>query len=128
MNPLPSKSPATRMVSFVAAIGLATSAAVFVAGGTHAGLSSLAGAALALVNFLLLRTIVQKVVSGDMHQKLPVIGLLFLKMGAVMGLVSLVIIREWVAPIPFTVGLSTLVVGLIANSLFMQREDRQSEY
>jgi hypothetical protein len=57
-----------------------------------------------------------------------VIGLLFLKMGAVMGLVFLVIIRGWVTLIPFTIGLSTLSVGLIANSLLWQREDRQSEY
>jgi len=117
-----------RMTSFVAALGLATSCAVFIAGGVHAGLSTAAGAALALANFVLLRTIVQRIVTGDMHRKLPVIGLLFLKMGAVMGLVFLVIIREWVAPIPFTIGLSTLAVGLIANSLFMHREDRQSEY
>jgi hypothetical protein len=128
MNPLQSKSVATRMVLFVAGLGLVTSLAVFAAGGSHAGLSAAAGAALALANFVLLRTIVQRIVTGDMHRKLPVIGLLFLKMGAVMGLVFLVIIRGWVTLIPFTIGLSTLSVGLIANSLLTQREDRQSEY
>jgi hypothetical protein len=116
------------MVLFVAGLGLVTSLAVFAAGGSHAGLSAAAGAALALANFVLLRTIVQRIVTGDMHRKLPVIGLLFLKMGAVMGLVFLVIIRGWVTLIPFTIGLSTLSVGLIANSLLWQREDRQSEY
>lgn len=116
------------MTVFVAFLGLATSLAELALGGVHAGVSSAAGAALALSNFLLLRTIVQKIVSGDMHRKLPVIALLFFKMGAVMALVSVMILREWVAPIPFTIGLSSLAVGLIANSLLMQRDDRrQSE-
>jgi hypothetical protein len=116
------------MTVFVALLGLAISLAEFVVGGAHAGVSSAAGAALALANFLLLRTIVQKIVTGDMHRKLPVVALLFFKMGAVMALVSLMILREWVAPIPFTIGLSSLAVGLIANSLLTQREGRQSEY
>ncbi len=130
MNPLESKSAAVRMIAFVAFLGLATSLAVLAAGGVHAGVSSAAGAALALANFLLLRTIVQKIVTGDMHRKLPVIALLFFKMGAMMALVSVMILREWVAPIPFTIGLSSLAVGLIANSLLPQRgrETRQSEY
>jgi hypothetical protein len=117
-----------RMTLFVAALGLATAVAAYFVGGTRAAVSTAAGAALALANFLLLRTIVQKIVLGDMHRKAAVIGLLFLKMAGVMGLVSLVIIREWVEPIPFTIGLSSLVVGLIANSLVTQREGRQSEY
>jgi ATP synthase I chain len=130
MNLLQTKSAAVRMTVFVAFLGLATSLAVMAAGGVHAGLSSAAGAALALANFLLLRTIVQKIVTGDMHRKLPVVALLFFKMGAVMALVSVMILREWVAPIPFTIGLSSLAVGLIANSLLPQRErdTRQSEY
>ena len=127
MTPLPTKPAAIRMTAFVAALGLATSLVALALEGPRAGMSTGAGAALALVNFLLLRTIVQKIVLGDMHRKLPVIGLLFLKMGGVMVLVYLAIIREWVEPIAFTIGLSSLVVGLIANSLLPQRESRQSE-
>jgi hypothetical protein len=63
-----------------------------------------------------------------MHQKGPVVGLLFLKMGGLMGMVYLVIARHWVRPIPFMVGLLTLVVGLIANMLLAPRESRQNEY
>ena len=116
------------MTAFVAVLGLAASLGAVAVAGSRAGVSTAAGAALALANFLLLRTIVQKIVLGDMHRKLPVIGLLFLKMGGVMVLVYLAIIRGWVEPIPFTIGLSSLVVGLIANSLLTQRESRQSEY
>jgi lipid-A-disaccharide synthase-like uncharacterized protein len=115
------------MALFVAALGLATSLAVMLAGGMNAGLSTLAGAALALANFVLLRTIVQKIVTRDMHQKLPVIALLFVKMGVLMGLICLVIIRGWVEPIPFTIGISCLAIGLIVSSLLTQHEG-QSEY
>jgi hypothetical protein len=125
---LPSKSAAMRMTVWVAGFGAATSLAALALAGVHAGLSVATGAALALANFMLLRVIVQKIVVGDMQQKGPVVGLLFLKMGGLMGLVYVVIARHWVAPIPFMVGLSTLVAGLIANMLLAPRESRQNEY
>jgi hypothetical protein len=40
----------------------------------------------------------------------------------------LVISRHWVQPIPFTVGISSLVVGLIASSALSSRDSRQNEY
>jgi hypothetical protein len=124
----PSKQAAIRMTVFVAALGLLTSIGAFLLSGGHAAVSTATGAALALANFLLLRIIVQKIVVGDMHRKGPVIALLFLKMGGVMALVYLVISRHWVQPIPFTVGISSLVVGLIASSALSSRDSRQNEY
>jgi len=124
----PSKQAAIRMTVFVAAFGLVTTVGAFLVGGSHTGVSTAAGAALALANFLLLRTIVQKIVLGDMHRKAPVIFLLFLKMGGVMGLVAVMILRQWVEPIAFTVGLSSLVVALIVNSFTSTRDSRQNEY
>ena len=117
-----------RMTVFVAGLGLATTLAAFQLAGSHAAVSAACGAALALANFLLLRTIVQRIVVGDMHRKAPVLFLLFLKMGGVMALVYLVISRHWVEPIAFTVGLSSLVVALIAHSLLAPREKSQNEY
>jgi hypothetical protein len=122
------KAAATRMTVFVAVLGLLTSLTALGLAGSHAGLSTAVGAALALANFLLLRTIVVRIVDGAMDRKGPVIGLLFLKMGALMALVYLVLAREWVEPVPFTVGLSSLVVGLLASSLFGLGEGRQNEY
>jgi hypothetical protein len=116
------------MIVFVAVLGLVTSLAALILAGSHAGLSAATGAALALANFMLLRTIVARIVDGDMRHKGSVAALLFLKMGVLMGLVYLVIAREWVEPIAFTVGLSSLVVGLISSSLFGLREGRQNEY
>jgi len=124
----PSKQAAIRMTVIVAAFGLATTIAAFLVGGSHTGVSTAAGAALALANFMLLRTIVQKIVVGDMHRKAPVIFLLFFKMGGVMALVAVLILRKWVEPIPFTLGLTSLVVALIANSFLTTRDNRQNEY
>lgn len=125
---LPSKSAAVRMTVWVAGFGAATSLGVLAFAGARAGLSAGVGAALALANFMLLRIIVQKIVVGDMQHRGPVVGLLFFKMGALMGLVYLVIARHWVDPIPFTVGLSSLVAGLIATMLLAPSESRQNEY
>jgi ATP synthase I chain len=120
------KASATRMIVFVALLGLTTSVAALLLVGSQAALSVGVGATLALANFVLLRTIVAKVVDGALHRKGPVIGLLFLKMGGLMGLVYLVIARHWVEPIAFTVGLSSLVVGLIASSFVGMRDGRDS--
>lgn len=121
------KASATRMLVFVAVLGLVTSLAALWLVGSQAALSVGVGAALALANFLLLRTIVVRIVDGAMHRKGPVIGLLFLKMGGLMGLVYLVIARHWVEPVAFTVGLSSLVVGLIASSFVGLRDGRENE-
>lgn len=121
------KASATRMIVFVAVLGLSASVAALWLVGRQAALSVGVGAALALANFLLLRTIVVRIVDGAMHRKGPVIGLLFLKMGGLMGLVYLVIARHWVEPVAFTVGLSSLVVGLIASSFVGLRDSRENE-
>ena len=124
---LPSKSAAVRMTVWVAGFGAATSLAVLAFAGARAGMSAAVGAALALANFVLLRIIVQKIVLGDMQHRGPVVALLFFKMGALMALVYLVIARHWVEPIPFTVGLSSLVAGLISTMLLAPRASRQNE-
>jgi hypothetical protein len=77
------------------------------------------GSALALVNLVVLRSIVLRVVAGDIHTKTPLLALIFIKMGVLMFLVYLFISKQWVEPIAFTIGLSSLVVGLISGSLFL---------
>jgi hypothetical protein len=121
------KASATRMTVFVAVLGALTSAVALLLVGREAAQSVGLGAALALVNFLLLRSIVVRVVDGAMYRKGPMIGLLFLKMGGVMGLVYLVIARGWAEPIAFSVGLSSLVVGLIGSSFVGLRDGRENE-
>jgi len=122
------KSDADRLTLFVAAFGLAISLGGLILAGRHAALSAAAGSALALVNLLVLRTLVLRLVDGDVHLKLPFLALVFVKMGAIMALVYWAIAHGWVEPIAFTVGLSSLVIGLITGSLVLTRSGSRSEY
>jgi hypothetical protein len=116
-----------RLTLSVAAFGAVISLGSFWVGGSQAGLSTAAGSVLALLNLVVLRTIVLKVIEGDIHNKLPLLALIFIKMGVFMGLVYSAIAHHWVEPIAFTIGLSSLVVGLIAGSLAVPRPSVRSE-
>jgi hypothetical protein len=116
-----------RLTLSVAAFGAVISLGSFALGGSQAGLSTAAGSVLALLNLVVLRTIVLKVIEGDIHNKLPLLALIFIKMGVFMGLVYSAIAHHWVEPIAFTIGLSSLVVGLIAGSLAVPRPSVRSE-
>lgn len=112
------------LVLSVVAFGTAISLACLTVGGTFAGWSSAVGSVLALVNLVVLRTIVLRVVSGDIHTKLPLLSLVFVKMGIFMFLVFWLITKHWVEPVTFMLGLSSLAVGLITGSLFVARARR----
>lgn len=109
------------LVLSVALFGVAISLASLSFGGTFSAFSSAIGAVLALVNLVVLRSIVLRVVSGDIHTKMPLVALIFLKMGSFMFLVFWFISKQWVAVVPFTLGLSSLAIGLITGSLFAAR-------
>jgi ATP synthase I chain len=121
------KPAADRLTLSVAAFGAVISLGSLVIGGSQAGVSTAAGSVLALLNLVVLRTIVLKVIEGDIHNKLPLLALIFIKMGVFMGLVYSAIAHHWVEPIAFTIGLSSLVVGLIAGSLAVPRPSVRSE-
>lgn len=110
----------------VAAFGAAITLACLGFGGSFSALSSAVGSVLALVNLVILRSVVLRVVSGDIHTKLPFIALIFVKMGAFMLLVFWLITRHWVEPIALTLGLSSLAVGLIAGSVFTRPRGSES--
>lgn len=111
----------------VAAFGGAISLVCLGLGGTFSGFSSAVGSVLALVNLVVLRSIVLRVVSGDIHTKLPLVALIFFKMGAFMLLVFWLITRHWVAPVPLTLGLSSLAIGLIVGSVFSRARSARSQ-
>jgi hypothetical protein len=110
----------------VAGFGAAISLACLGFGGTFSGFSCAVGAVLALVNLLVLRSIVLRVVSGDIHTKLPLVALVFVKMGGVMFLVFWLITKHWVEPVALTLGLSSLAIGLITGSVFARRPGQSS--
>jgi hypothetical protein len=80
---------------------------------------------LALVNLVVLRSIVLRVVSGDIHTKLPLVGLIFVKMFGFMFVVFWLITKHWVEPVALTLGLSSLAVGMIAGSVFVRARPAQ---
>lgn len=121
------KAVADRMTAFVAAFGLAaTIGSLALYGAVTAG-STGVGAVVALANFLILRFIVVRVVEGDTHRKGPFLFAIFLKMGALMGLIYWVIAKHWVEPVPFVLGLSALAAGLLACSFFALRPEDASD-
>ena len=127
MTPM-TKAAADRLILFVAAFGAAISVSSLAVAGVFAGLSAAAGSTLALMNLVVLRSLVSRLMAGDIHTKMPFVALIMLKMGVFMALVFVFISRHWVDPIPFTLGLSSLAVGLIAGSYAVARSAARNEY
>ena len=80
-------------------------------------LGVLLGALLAAGNFLAIERISARVVRGSVRTQSLLMGLLVVKMSAVMVLVYLVIRTFGVNAIGFVIGLSTMVLGLMAEGL-----------
>jgi len=111
-----SRSSSHRLTWFVLALGLAATAAIFVRMGAKAGLSSGLGVALALANWYLLRVIVGRVTSGAVRGYGRFVFLLMVKMGALLGVIFVLLRSGLVQPLPFTVGISSLAIGVLLGS------------
>lgn len=108
---------AHRLSAYVIALGvLFTLVAVFIAD-AHSAWSTGVGAAVAVANWYLLKWIVTRVIDGGTTSKGGFIALLFLKMGGLMGGVYALLATHTVSPLPFTLGMSALVGGLLIGSL-----------
>jgi hypothetical protein len=112
-----SRSAVERVTWFILGLGAAATIAAYAMGGRHAAASAAAGAAVAVANWLLLRFIVSRVVSGTVKNQAAFSFVLVAKMGALMGIIFVVLRSGLVQSIPFTVGVSTLVVGSLVGSL-----------
>jgi len=122
------KRTAERMQVLVVGFGVASTLGVYGVSGLDACRSTAIGAVLALINWLLLRFLVGLVVSSSMRSKPLLAFMVLLKMGALMGLIAYCVASDWVQPIPFVVGLSSLVVGLLLGSvLYIARTAAGSE-
>ena len=108
---------ADRMTYFVMALGVVAVGAVYALMGAEAALSTAVGVGVGLVNWLIQKFIVGRLLSGGQKSQLGAAALLFLKMGLLMGGLFVLLRSGFVQLIPFTVGISTLVVGVIAGGL-----------
>ena len=107
---------ASRLTWFIVGLGLAATGYAYALHGAAAGRSVAAGAGVAVGNWFLLRFILVRVVSGSMRSKAMFSGLVMVKMAALMGLVFVLLNTHWVQPLPFTIGVSSLIVGSLLGS------------
>jgi hypothetical protein len=108
---------ADRMTYYVVALGLIAVGSVYALMGSEAAISAAIGVAVGLLNWFIQKFIVGRMLSGGQKSQLGAAALLFLKMGLLMGGLFVLLRSGFVQLIPFTVGISTLVVGVIAGGL-----------
>ena len=121
------KQTAERMSAFIIGLGVILAAATYLVSGPVAGRSAAIGAGLAVVNWYLLRFLVIRITRGSARAKAGMTALVMLKMGALMGLISLMVAAGWVQPIAFIVGMSALVGGLLFGSFLYIARSSGSE-
>lgn len=113
-----SKTVSDRFSYYVMALGLVVVLAVYGAMGLPAARSAAVGVCVGLANWYVLRFIVGRMLSGGQKSQLGAAALLFLKMGALIAGLFFLLRSGAVELIPFTIGVSTLVVGVLAAGLY----------
>ena len=113
------KIAADRMTYYVVGLGLIAVVAVYGVMGARAAQSTAIGVGVGLLNWFIQKFIVGRLLlsSGSQKSQLGAAALLFLKMGLLMGGLFVLLRSGLVQLIPFTVGISTLVLGVIAGGL-----------
>jgi hypothetical protein len=113
------KTVADRLSYYVMALGLITVLAIYGALGLDAAKSCVVGVLVGLANWYLLRFIVGRLLltTGSPRSQLGAAALLFFKMALLMAGLFLLLRSGLVQLIPFTVGVSTLVVGVLVGGL-----------
>ena len=111
------KAAAERLTWFIAALGAVVSVVVTATQGAWAGASAAAGVAIALANWYVLKLIVDRLLGGSIRRQAGLAIILIAKMGAFMAAVYLLLMGGYVQPIPFTLGVSTLMAGPLLGSL-----------
>src|SRR5262245_52822695 len=102
-----SRSAVERVTWFILGLGAAVTIAAYGLAGREAAVSTAAGSAVAVANWSLLRFIVARVVSGTVKNQAAFGFVLVAKMGALMGLIFVLLHSGLVQSIPFVVGVST---------------------
>lgn len=101
-----------RMARYAAPLGLGATALFGYLGGGRAALSAFLGALFFALNFWALAHLVTKILVSSSGRG-GAVALLMLKLGALFGVMGLLLHRGWVSPLPFTAGLSTVVLSMV---------------
>jgi hypothetical protein len=111
------KQTSARLLGFIAGLGAVAIAIVYSRMGLSAAKSAAVGVGLALVNWVVLRFIVGRVLGGSVRTQARFALLLVVKMAALMAAVLVLIQSGLVEPVAMTIGLSSLAGGAILGSL-----------
>lgn len=112
----------------VAMVGLGAIFAVvtYIVVGTFSGFSAAFGTSIAVLNLYIFGWIADRVVCGSVRKRTGLMFLLIAKMAALMAFIYYIISRHWVEPIGFMIGISALVIGMIAGSIHYLYRGEQS--
>lgn len=115
-----SRTDGDRLSWYILGLGAALVCAVFAlwegAGSIAATVSATVGVAVALANWHLLRYIIGRLFDGNVRRQAAFTLVLFVKLGGLVALVFLVLQSGIVMPIPFTVGVSSMALGVLLGS------------
>jgi hypothetical protein len=106
-----------RVLPVVLVAGAVATSATLVLGGRAMGVAAAVGATLAAANWLAIRWIVSRVLSGDARTRAALLSLLGAKMGLLGAVVYLCLGPLGLDPAGLGAGLSALVAGIVLGGL-----------
>lgn len=105
-----------RITAYVAAASVVLTLAAFVIGGVTAAIGAAVGGALAIVNWFAMRFVGRRLIVANDKGRMVWGGLLGLKMLVLMIVAWGVLATGVVDPIGFSLGLGSLVLGILAGA------------
>jgi hypothetical protein len=94
-------------------------------GGLSMGIAAELGGALAVANWIAMRWVAHRILVANDKGRLVYATLLALKMGALLAITWVILSTGWVDPTGFTIGLSGLVLGVLAGAFHMAAAGEQ---
>ena len=108
-----------RMTWYVAGAAALLAGLTFVFAGPWRGLGAAVGGAVAVANWLAMRWVGERLLRANDRGRMIWGTLLAVKMGATLGLIWLILATGWVDPMGFAVGMSGLVLGVLAGTFHL---------
>lgn len=124
---MPDRRTLQRITLYVVGASVALSAVMFAVGGVAMGTSALAGAAVAVANWLAMRWVGQRLLIANDKGRAVWGTLLAMKMAALLAIVWVILSTGLVDPTGFTVGLSGLVLGVLLGAFHSAASVRTNE-
>lgn len=113
---MPDRHTLQRITLYVVGASVLLAALAFVAGGVAMGFGAVVGGTLAVLNWLAMRWVGQRLLIANDKGRLVWGTLLALKMALLLAITWMILSTGLVDPIGFTVGLSGLVLGALAGA------------